>query len=96
VIGAPRRCVGERRGAGGRADALVSPIQDTVLRVAVTLGAMVDEGTLIAVIQAMKMENEIPAHKTGKVAELPIAVGASGGHRRGACSDQLRRHVDGW
>ncbi len=62
-------------GAGG--DQLVSPIQGTVLKVAVEAGAAVDEGALICVVEAMKMENEITAHKAGKVAELPIAVGAS-------------------
>jgi acetyl-CoA/propionyl-CoA carboxylase biotin carboxyl carrier protein len=73
----PRR---ERAAAGageGGVDALVSPIQGTVLKVAVEAGASVDEGALICVIEAMKMENEITAHKAGKVAELPIAVGAS-------------------
>ncbi len=40
-------------------------------------GASVEEGALVCVIEAMKMENEITAHKAGKVAELPIAVGAS-------------------
>jgi acetyl-CoA/propionyl-CoA/long-chain acyl-CoA carboxylase, biotin carboxylase, biotin carboxyl carrier protein len=40
-------------------------------------GAQVEAGALIAVIEAMKMENEITAHKAGTVAELPIAVGAS-------------------
>ena len=48
-----------------------------MLKVAVEPGATVDEGALICVIEAMKMENEITAHKTGKVADLPIAVGAS-------------------
>ncbi|HTX46268.1 MAG TPA: acetyl-CoA carboxylase biotin carboxylase subunit [Solirubrobacteraceae bacterium] len=64
-------------GAGGGGDALTSPIQGTVLKVAVEQGASVEEGALIAVIEAMKMENEITAHKAGTVAELPIAVGAS-------------------
>jgi acetyl-CoA/propionyl-CoA carboxylase biotin carboxyl carrier protein len=63
--------------AGGGGDTLVSPIQGTVLRVAVEAGATVEEGALVCVIEAMKMENEIIAHKAGKVAELPIAVGAS-------------------
>ncbi len=74
---APRR--GARAGAGGAGggDSLVSPIQGTVLRVAVEAGATVEEGALVCVIEAMKMENEITAHKSGKVAELPIAVGAS-------------------
>jgi acetyl-CoA/propionyl-CoA carboxylase biotin carboxyl carrier protein len=62
-------------GAGG--DALVSPLQGTVLKVSVARGAPVQEGALICVIEAMKMENEITAHKAGTVSELPIAVGAS-------------------
>jgi acetyl-CoA/propionyl-CoA carboxylase biotin carboxyl carrier protein len=48
-----------------------------VLKVAVEPGAAVQEGSLICVIEAMKMENEITAHKTGTVSELPIAVGGS-------------------
>jgi acetyl-CoA/propionyl-CoA carboxylase biotin carboxyl carrier protein len=64
-------------GGGGGGDALTSPIQGTVLKVAVEQGAAVEEGALVAVIEAMKMENEITAHKAGTVAELPIAVGAS-------------------
>jgi acetyl-CoA/propionyl-CoA carboxylase biotin carboxyl carrier protein len=64
-------------GAGGGGDTLSSPLQGTVLKVAVEAGADVQEGALIAVIEAMKMENEITAHKAGKVTELPIAVGAS-------------------
>jgi acetyl-CoA/propionyl-CoA carboxylase biotin carboxyl carrier protein len=64
-------------GGGGGGDTLASPIQGTVLKVAVEPGAQVEEGALVAVIEAMKMENEITAHKAGTVAELPIAVGAS-------------------
>jgi acetyl-CoA/propionyl-CoA carboxylase, biotin carboxylase, biotin carboxyl carrier protein len=63
--------------AGGGSDTLSSPIQGTVLRVVVEQGAQVEEGALIAVIEAMKMENEITAHKAGTVSDLPIAVGAS-------------------
>ena len=71
---APRRAAG---GGGGGGDTLASPIQGTVLKVAVEAGADVDEGALICVVEAMKMENEITAHKAGKIAELPISVGAS-------------------
>jgi acetyl-CoA/propionyl-CoA/long-chain acyl-CoA carboxylase, biotin carboxylase, biotin carboxyl carrier protein len=73
---APRR---ERAsgGGGGGGDTLPSPLQGTVLKVAVEKGASVEEGALIAVIEAMKMENEITAHKAGTVTDLPIAVGAS-------------------
>ena len=74
----PRR---ERRpGEGGRAGAtetLVSPIQGTVLKVLVKEGDEVEEGALICVIEAMKMENEITAHRAGKVSELGVAEGGS-------------------
>ncbi len=73
---APRRDRASGGGAGG-GDTLASPLQGTILRVAVEAGAVVEEGALIAVIEAMKMENEITAHKSGTVAELPISAGAS-------------------
>ncbi len=74
---APRRSERARAGGGGGGDTLSSPLQGTVLKVAVERGAEVQEGALVAVIEAMKMENEITAHKAGVVSELPIAVGAS-------------------
>jgi acetyl-CoA/propionyl-CoA carboxylase biotin carboxyl carrier protein len=73
---APRRGRGSGSGGGG-GDTLASPLQGTILRVAVQQGADVEEGALIAVVEAMKMENEITAHKAGTVSELPISVGAS-------------------
>ena len=74
---APRRSERSAGGGGGGSDTLSSPLQGTVLKVAVEKGADVEEGALVCVIEAMKMENEITAHKAGKVADLPIAVGAS-------------------
>jgi acetyl-CoA/propionyl-CoA carboxylase, biotin carboxylase, biotin carboxyl carrier protein len=73
---APRR---ERKsGAGGDAPGeLISPIQGTVLRVAVEQGAQVDQGALICVIEAMKMENEITAPSAGTVEELGVSEGGS-------------------
>ncbi|MGA2010914.1 MAG: acetyl-CoA carboxylase biotin carboxylase subunit [Solirubrobacteraceae bacterium] len=71
----PRRS--ERSGGAVGGDTLSSPIQGTVLRVVVEAGADVEAGALVCVIEAMKMENEITAHKTGKVASVPIAVGAA-------------------
>jgi acetyl-CoA/propionyl-CoA carboxylase biotin carboxyl carrier protein len=73
---APRR---ERRsgGGGGAPGALVSPLQGTVLKVAVEQGAQVDEGALICVIEAMKMENEITAPSAGTVEELGVSEGGS-------------------
>jgi len=52
-------------------------MQGTVLKIAVETGAKVEQGSLIAVVEAMKMENEITAHKAGTVAALPISVGSS-------------------
>jgi acetyl-CoA/propionyl-CoA carboxylase biotin carboxyl carrier protein len=72
----------ERKGGGGpsaSSDALPSPLQGTILKVAVEQGAEVSEGDLICVIEAMKMENEITAHRSGKVEELPISEGAAVG-----------------
>jgi acetyl-CoA/propionyl-CoA/long-chain acyl-CoA carboxylase, biotin carboxylase, biotin carboxyl carrier protein len=40
-------------------------------------GAKVEEGALVCIIEAMKMENEITAHKAGVIADLPIAEGAA-------------------
>jgi acetyl-CoA/propionyl-CoA carboxylase biotin carboxyl carrier protein len=77
---APRRAA---RGGGGATangrggDTLTSPLQGTVFKVAVEPGATVEEGALICVIEAMKMENEITAHKAGTVSELTVAVGAA-------------------
>jgi acetyl-CoA/propionyl-CoA carboxylase biotin carboxyl carrier protein len=73
----PRRAGGSGGGGGGGSDTLTSPIQGTVLKVVVEQGAAVEEGALIAVIEAMKMENEITAHKSGTVSELPISAGGS-------------------
>jgi len=63
------------RGGGGGGDTLASPMQGNIFKVLVEQGQTVEEGALIAIIEAMKMENEITAHKAGVVAELPISVG---------------------
>jgi acetyl-CoA/propionyl-CoA carboxylase, biotin carboxylase, biotin carboxyl carrier protein len=70
----------ERSGGGGAAsssEALPSPLQGTVLKVAVAEGAEVAEGDLVCVIEAMKMENEITAHRAGKVTALNVTEGAA-------------------
>ena len=64
-------------GGGGGGDTLASPMQGNVFKVLVEQGADVEEGALVCIIEAMKMENEITAHKAGKIAELPISEGDS-------------------
>jgi acetyl-CoA/propionyl-CoA carboxylase, biotin carboxylase, biotin carboxyl carrier protein len=69
-------------GTGGRhhlaaRDALVSPMQGTVLAVEVSEGEEVRAGQVVCVLEAMKMENEITAHRDGRVSELSVEPGAS-------------------
>ena len=80
AAGAQRPPKRERSGGGGggaSGPALASPLQGTILKVAVEKGAEVEEGALICVIEAMKMENEITAHRAGKVTELNVSEGAA-------------------
>jgi len=67
----------ERKSGGGvgGGDTLASPMQGNVFKILVEQGADVEEGALVCIIEAMKMENEITAHKAGKIAELPISEG---------------------
>jgi acetyl-CoA/propionyl-CoA carboxylase biotin carboxyl carrier protein len=62
-----------RDGAGG--DAVVTPMQGTVLKVEVAEGDAVEAGTVVCVVEAMKMENEIAAHRAGVVSGLSVAPG---------------------
>ena len=63
-------------GAGGAdGEAVVSPMQGTVLKVDVADGDEVEAGTVVCVVEAMKMENEIVAHRAGTVAGLAVAAG---------------------
>jgi acetyl-CoA/propionyl-CoA carboxylase biotin carboxyl carrier protein len=71
----PRR--GERKSAAtGGPDTLPSPLQGNMWKVLVKQGDTVQEGQLLCIIEAMKMENEITAHKAGVIVELPISEGA--------------------
>jgi acetyl-CoA/propionyl-CoA carboxylase biotin carboxyl carrier protein len=74
---APKRRERGAGGGGGAPGAIVSPIQGTVLKVAVEKGATVEEGALICVVEAMKMENEITAPTAGTVEELNVSEGGA-------------------
>jgi acetyl-CoA/propionyl-CoA carboxylase biotin carboxyl carrier protein len=58
-------------------DALTSPMQGTIVKVGVEDGATVAEGDMIVVLEAMKMEQPLKAHKAGTVSGLSAGVGAS-------------------
>ncbi len=68
---------GGSRAGGAGGPTLTSPLQGSILKVAVKEGDEVEEGALICVIEAMKMENEITAHLAGKVTKLNVSEGAA-------------------
>jgi acetyl-CoA/propionyl-CoA carboxylase biotin carboxyl carrier protein len=67
------RAAGGANGAGS--NTVASPMQGTVLAVKVAEGDTVEGGQVLCIIEAMKMENEVVAHRSGVVAELAIAEG---------------------
>ncbi|MGH8774158.1 MAG: acetyl/propionyl/methylcrotonyl-CoA carboxylase subunit alpha [Jiangellaceae bacterium] len=73
----PRRAGGGRAGNVAGGDALVSPMQGTIVKVAVDEGQQVEPGDLVVVLEAMKMEQPINAHKAGTVTGLAAEVGTT-------------------
>ncbi len=71
---APKRAE-RKKAAGGGPDQIESPLQGNMWKVVVKQGDVVEEGQLLCIIEAMKMENEITAHKAGTIAALPIEEG---------------------
>ncbi|HET6531922.1 MAG TPA: biotin carboxylase N-terminal domain-containing protein [Actinoplanes sp.] len=67
----------EAAASGGGAAALTAPMQGTIVKVAVQDGDEVVAGDPIVVIEAMKMEQPLPAHKAGTVSSLSVEVGAT-------------------
>ncbi len=73
----PKRAAGKKAGASVSGDAVASPMQGTIVKVAVTEGQAVAEGDVIVVLEAMKMEQPLKAHKAGTVTGLSAEVGAT-------------------
>jgi len=73
----PPRRAERKSSAGGGPDEITAPLQGNMWKVNVKEGDSVEEGQVICIIEAMKMENEITAHKAGTIAALPIEEGKS-------------------
>ncbi len=73
----PRRAAGAKTGAAASGDAITSPMQGTIVKVAVVEGQAVAEGDVVVVLEAMKMEQPLKAHKAGTVTGLVAEVGAT-------------------
>jgi acetyl-CoA/propionyl-CoA carboxylase, biotin carboxylase, biotin carboxyl carrier protein len=73
---APKRRAGAKAGAAASGDALTSPMQGTIVKLAVEDGQVVAAGDLVVVLEAMKMEQPLTAHKAGTVTGLAAEVGA--------------------
>jgi acetyl-CoA/propionyl-CoA carboxylase biotin carboxyl carrier protein len=86
---APRRRSGGGAVATATGTAIASPMQATIVKVAVAEGDKVVKGDLVLVLEAMKMEQPISAHRDGTIAALDAKVGAtvSAGHRLLAIED---------
>ncbi|MBJ7359556.1 MAG: ATP-grasp domain-containing protein [Nocardioides sp.] len=73
----PKRASGKRAGAAASGDAVTSPMQGTIVKVVVEEGQEIAEGDTVVVIEAMKMEQPLKAHKAGTVTGLQAEVGAT-------------------
>jgi len=81
----PKRAAGKKAGAAVSGDAVTSPMQGTIVKVAVEDGAQVAEGDVVVVLEAMKMEQPLKAHKAGTVTGLTATVGATVTHGQVLC-----------
>ncbi|MGW5851339.1 acetyl/propionyl/methylcrotonyl-CoA carboxylase subunit alpha [Streptomyces sp. NPDC055254] len=73
----PKRRAAKKSGPAASGDTLASPMQGTIVKVAVEEGQRVEEGELIVVLEAMKMEQPLNAHRSGTIVGLKAEVGAS-------------------
>ncbi|WP_055568523.1 biotin carboxylase N-terminal domain-containing protein [Streptomyces sp. KL118A] len=73
----PKRRAAKKSGPAASGDTLASPMQGTIVKVAVEEGQEVKEGDLVVVLEAMKMEQPLNAHRSGTIKGLTAEVGAS-------------------
>jgi len=71
----PKRASGSGAGGGAGSGQVTAPMQGTIVKVLVEVGQEVESGQAVCVLEAMKMENQILAEKTGKVTEIKVKAG---------------------
>ena len=71
----PARSSGSGGAAGGGSGDVAVPMQGTIVKVLVEVGQDVEAGQAVVVLEAMKMENQIQAEKSGKVKEIKVTAG---------------------
>ncbi|MFC7503674.1 acetyl/propionyl/methylcrotonyl-CoA carboxylase subunit alpha [Nocardioides sp. GCM10030258] len=81
----PKRSAGKKAGAAASGDSVTSPMQGTIVKVAVEEGQTVAEGDVVVVLEAMKMEQPLKAHKAGTITGLSAEVGATIGNGEVVC-----------
>jgi acetyl-CoA/propionyl-CoA carboxylase biotin carboxyl carrier protein len=72
-----KRAATKKAGAAAGGNALTAPMQGTIVKLAVEEGQQVEAGELVVVLEAMKMEQPINAHKAGTISSLTAEVGAT-------------------
>ena len=72
---APKRSGAAKSGAAASGDSVTAPMQGTIVKVAVEEGQTVESGAIVVVLEAMKMEQPITAHKAGVITSLKATVG---------------------
>ena len=73
----PVRKINKKSGTAGSGDSVVAPMQGTIVKIAVTEGQEVAQGDLVIVLEAMKMEQPLTAHKAGIITGLTAEVGTT-------------------
>jgi acetyl-CoA/propionyl-CoA/long-chain acyl-CoA carboxylase, biotin carboxylase, biotin carboxyl carrier protein len=74
-VRAPRGRAGAGRGGAGSGDSLVTPMQGTIVKIVAVEGTQVSAGDTVVILEAMKMEQPLTAHKDGTVTGLAVEVG---------------------
>jgi len=81
----PKRKAGKKAGGAVSGDTVASPMQGTIVKIAVAEGDTVAEGDVVVVLEAMKMEQPLKAHKAGVITGLSAEVGATVSNGEALC-----------